>query len=119
GFCDFMVVNTSGNTIGGTHDLNTNCGFGIMAQVAGNNENQPADITGTQGNGAFMNSDQGLYFGFNCATNYYLTWANNTWAVYEACDNNGQVLVNSGTFTLTTGTPPPIKGLPATIGKKH
>jgi hypothetical protein len=115
GFCDFMVVNTKGNNIGGTHDLNTNCGFGVMAHVDGNNQSQPADITGTSGSGAFLDSDQEYYFGAaSCVTNYYLTFSNNTWAVYVYCDNTGMFFANAGTFTLTTGTPPPIKGAPAT-----
>jgi hypothetical protein len=121
GFCDFLVVNTKGNNIGGTHDLNTNCGFGIMAHVDGNNEQQPADLTGTSGAGAFLDSDQSFYEGSpGCVTNYSVTFATKTWAVYAYCDGSGMFLVNTGTFTMTAGTPPPVKGAPSTIGTvKH
>ncbi|PWT99620.1 MAG: hypothetical protein C5B51_26775 [Terriglobia bacterium] len=117
GFCDFMVVNTKGNNIGGTHDLLTNCGL-FDAHVSGNNEQQPADVTGTAGAGALMASDQNFYFGFpNCVDQYYLTFSNHTWALYRACDASGPFFVNAGTFTLTTGTPPPVKGTRPTAAR--
>lgn len=118
GYCDFLAVNTKGNTLGGTHDLATNCDASNVP-AAGNNANQPGDLTGTSGPGAFLTDNEALQFGSDCMVNFILTWSNSTWAAYESCNDIGNLLINSGTFKFTAGTPVPskTKGLPMTAGR--
>lgn len=112
-YCDFFHVTAKGSKIGGTHDLLTNCGL-ADAHSAGNNANLPADIQGTAGPGAYLDSDAGpISYGQDYLINYYFDWASSTWANYFTFDSTGMQAGFSGTFTFSPGLVTHAKGLPS------
>jgi hypothetical protein len=122
GYCDYLHLTTNGNRVGGTHDLATFCGS-PNAPVAANDAVLAADVDGTSG-ASLITTDNEFFIdggGFEDLVNYYLNFATQTWAVWEAQDQTGLVLNNSGTFTFVQNgpfaaiKPPSGEGLPRTV----
>lgn len=68
----------------GTHNLSA-CDSGNF-DVAGNNSNLTADIEGTAGPGAILQSAVGKPSG--ALVNYYVDWSAATWCSYSATDKH-------------------------------